>query len=112
LKRVFVAGKITADTPDGTFANIRAGLEACNRLMEMGLAPFPVFCDFAYLVNGHVPVYNLQEVSLTWLEVADAVLMLPDWESSKGARRERMRAQTMCLPIFYNTKDLLEWAQK
>jgi hypothetical protein len=84
---------------------------ACRGLIEMGLHPFPVFCDYAYLMNDHIPVAMLQNVSLAWLEVADAVLMLPDWERSKGARRERQRAKTMCIPIFYNTKDLLEWAQ-
>ena len=112
MKRVFVAGMISAEDTEGLFENIRIGMAICRRLMEMGLAPFPEFCDFAYLVNDHVPVSTLQQVSLAWLEVADAVLMLPDWERSAGARKERQRAETMCIPIFYNTKDLLEWAQK
>jgi hypothetical protein len=48
------------------------------------------------------------ELDNHFLEACDALLMLPDWDQSKGAIAERELAINLGLPVFYDIQELVE----
>ena len=48
------------------------------------------------------------ELDMHFLEGCDAILMLPTWGRSAGARKERDWAVTNGMPVFYSFEELLE----
>ncbi len=42
----------------------------------------------------------------------DAVLMIPNWGASSGARKEEREARAKNLPVFYSLSELREWLEK
>lgn len=44
--------------------------------------------------------------ALGLLYASDAVLLLPDWENSKGAQKERAAARRLGMRIFYDPKEI------
>lgn len=86
---VYLAGPYTADTPEGIAANIAVARKVAIELWEKGFAVicphlntahFEVDCQCEYLdyVNGDLAI----------VERVDAVVLLPGWRSSPGARVE------------------------
>jgi hypothetical protein len=53
-----------------------------------------------YMPEGLTPA-DYMRVSLAQIEAADAVLMLPDWEYSKGAVIEKLYAEYIGKKILY-----------
>ena len=92
LTRVYIAGPVTGRTDyEEKFAAAEALLEA------MDCEPYnPVK---AGLVEGW-EYRNYINRGLDMLMLADAIYMLPDWESSPGARLERMYAEICGLKVI------------
>lgn len=106
MKRIYLAGPISGDTL--TFLeNVRRGLKASVELIKMGHAVFSPFLDYQFnLVAGDGRSLTLDEYqanSMAWLEVADAVYVLPGWQFSRGTKLEIDRALELNIPVlFYN----------
>jgi hypothetical protein len=69
---------------------------------------------------GHIPLnpavlpdgldYNEYiRIDLCILRAADAILMLDDWEDSKGAIMEKKYAEFLNLKVFYNLNELSKY---
>jgi len=58
------------------------------------------------------------ELDIIFLQrIADAVLAMPGWEDSRGAKKEVEWAKENNLPIFYpnspeDINDIIEWSEK
>jgi len=123
MRRIFLAGPIT---PRGRRTDCQPFLEqtnltgeylfnvtdfiaAENALLCRGWAPFNPAKDLLnFLVAG--PSCDLtpfiEPCDLAWLEVCDAILMLPGWETSKGAVIEHQRAAELGMPIYYSIEEV------
>lgn len=66
-----------------------------NELLKRPIITGQLPCFYAYCL-----IYDMMELSLT-----DAICMLPDWESSPGAKAELAFAQAIGLKVFKLTKD-------
>jgi len=112
MKRVYVAGKYSADNVISVLENIRIGNQAATEVFLAGFAPFSPWLDhqFQFYLQGDekLEVKDYYEYSLAWLEVSDAMLVLPGYEESKGTLAEIVRANELNIPIFYSLKDLKE----
>jgi hypothetical protein len=110
MKRIFVAGPYSADNVIAMLDNISAGLRMSTRIMLAGGSPFCPFADFLMhlvLRDGEsLGVNDYYAHSLEWLEVADAVMVLPGWEASKGTLAELDRARLLGIPVFYDFHSL------
>ena len=86
-KRVYIAGAINAPSAGKYLNNIRKGIQLSSKVFLLGYAPFSPFVDFLFnLVMDDVDVTHIKtedfyEYSIAWLEKADAVLVVPGWES-------------------------------
>lgn len=114
IKRVYVAGPYSANNVLDVLKNIGRGEKACAELFSLGFAPFCPWHDKSYVTDrfdDQFTVRQFYDYSLAWLEVSDAVYVLPNSENSKGTQAEIKRASELNVPIFYSIEDLLEGEQ-
>lgn len=105
---IYVAGPYTlghAEDPLAVLRNIAAGERACAILRRHGVAPYSPWADRTQIVaevhDGGPPlsVEEYQQASLAWMLRADAVIVLPGSESSRGVARERAAATAAGIPV-------------
>lgn len=111
---IYPAGPMSNANPLLFLRNLDEGQIWTARLFEEGFSPFPVFTDFAYLMRV-MPVPPIESVwnrSIQWLRRADAVFCIPGWQQSRGVAQERMVAESLSIPIFYEMDDLIGWADE
>jgi nucleoside 2-deoxyribosyltransferase len=106
---IYVAGAYSADNVISVLDNIREGTRVGVELMLAGYAPFVPWLDHQfqfYLREGEaLTVDDYYEYSIAWLEKADALLVLPNSEHSKGTQREIARAIELGIPVCHTLND-------
>lgn len=114
MKKVYVAGPYSANNVIDVLANIRVGIHESAKLLKHGFAVFCPFLDFQFALTHYalgLEKEHYQANSMAWVEVSDAIFVLPGSENSGGVKRELARARELMIPIFYTMKDLMEWGQ-
>lgn len=108
MKKVYIAGAISANNQFDFMDNARRGITGFKDALLAGYYPFCPHMDFvSLLVDGRpVPLETLYAYSMAWLEASDAVMVVPGWENSKGTKKEIERATELGIPVFYSLKDL------
>jgi len=110
MKRVYVAGAYSADNVLAVQANIRRGMQLAYEVLQAGLGPFAPWLDFTYGYFGDISLDRYYAYSIAWLEVADALLVVPEGaEQSRGTQAEIEHAKQLGIPIFWSLDDLLAW---
>lgn len=109
-KRVYVAGAYSASNIISALDNMRRGMRAGLEVLLAGFAPFVPWFDYHFQLmirdEETLTVQNYYDYSMAWLEVSDAVLVLPNSENSKGTQAEIQRAKELNIPIFYSLDEL------
>lgn len=106
MRVVFVSGPYTAKDAVVKQGYIRQAKEASHRLWQEG---FAVICphtnsgDFA----GIAPERTFLEGYLELLRRSDAVLLLPGWDQSRGARAEMGEATVKGIPVYHSIEALI-----
>jgi len=110
MKRVYVAGAYSADNVMDIFKNIRKGMRMSTKVFLAGYAPFCPWLDYQYILmlreGEFLSLEHFYEYGLAWLEVSDAVLVLPDSENSVGTQEEIAEAALHNIPVYYKIEDL------
>lgn len=124
MKIVFIAGQLTTgwDGKDRSFIenNIRRAEQYQLALANAGVG---AFCAHTHTAFHHEKGSKASEdyyyeMDLEFLKrVADAVLAVPGWEKSKGAKYEVELAIKNNLPVFYpkspeDIKEIISWSQR
>lgn len=89
--KVFISGAISGDP------NYRAKFEKVEK--ELRARGYLVMSP-AILPEGF-KWHEYMTITLAMLECCDAILMLEDWEKSRGAKLEHEMAEGKGIPIFY-----------
>ncbi len=109
-KRVYVAGAYSANNVIGVLDNMRRGMRASTEIILMGFAPFCPWFDYHFQLmlrnNERLSVQDYYDYSIAWLEVSEAVLVLPNSENSVGTTKEIQKAQELGIPIYYSKETL------
>jgi hypothetical protein len=114
MKKIYVAGCYSADNVIDVLANIRKGIHVSAKIMCLGFAVFCPWLDFQIALTSfgkELTKRNYQDNSMAWVEVSDAVFVLPHSEKSNGVKRELDRARSLGIPIFDNLAELTMWGQ-
>lgn len=104
--RIYISGPISK----GNWSdNFHAFCKAFEKLKDLGAAPFNPGKSMLYPGNQHIPHNVWLEIDLAWVEVADAVFLLPG--ESTGAEMECAHARTKGIPIFVSYYDVCAWME-
>lgn len=115
MKRIYIAGKYNDKDIVSCLANIRRGIEMGAYLVKEGFAVYCPFLDFQFglsMFGYAIEKKDYQDNSMAWVEVSDALFILPGWETSGGTKREIARAESLCIPVFYDLEGLREWSTR
>ena len=111
-KRIYIAGSMSDSSCLQFLENLRRGIRVSAELVMLSYHPFSPFIDFQFFLalrnDEKITDKMIKEYSLSWLEVSDAVLVLPDYESSKGTIAEIKRAKELGIPIYYSMEELVD----
>jgi len=114
--RVYVAGAYSASNVVSVLDNMRKGMRAGTQVFLAGYAPFVPWFDFHFQLMLHeeekLSVEDYYKYSVSWLDVSNAMLVIPGYEDSKGTQKEIARAKELKIPVFYNIKELDEYFGK
>lgn len=115
MKVVYIAGPFRAKTPFGVKLNVDAAEKEMHDLVvfaHMHGFKISVLCPHAMTRNldGTADDPYWLDATLELMRRCDAVLMLPSWEVSAGARGERAEALRLGMPVFYARHELLDWS--
>ena len=110
MKRIYIAGAIRSTDPLQFLENIRRGMRLSAQAIMAGYAVYSPFVDFNFFLQLHpgerIPVEMIQAQSMAWLEVCDAVLVVPGWENSQGTAAEIAVAHVEGIPVVYSLEEL------
>jgi hypothetical protein len=106
MKKIYVAGKYSADNIIDVLKNIREGIKISAKILKFGHIPFSPFLDHQFLFYEDLTVKELRKYSIEWLKVCDILFVLPNSEKSKGTQEEIKIAQKMGIPIVYKLNEL------
>lgn len=117
ILRIYVAGAITPYPSEhpvmGFLGNIKRGVRASLEVLLAGLVPFSPFLDYQYWFylrgNEKITEKMIKDLSMEWLRVSDAVLVLPKWRKSSGTKAEVVIARELKIPVFYNLEDIIDY---
>ncbi len=102
MKRVYVAGKLNDDAC-GYIVNIHRMIIWAEKVRKLGFAVFVPGLDFLQgVVFGNWAYKDYFDNSQPWLDVADAVFLVPGWETSSGTKREIERAKNNGTPVYFD----------
>lgn len=108
MDRVYVAGAYSASDVLGVLENIRRGIKQCAKILKEG--KYAVYCPWLdhqyHFFEPDITVEQYQNNSMAWLEVSNVVIVLPDWEKSKGTKREIARAKQLGIEIVFISEGL------
>jgi len=117
MKRIYVAGAYSDDNVLGVLKNIGRGQHWAAMLFKKGFAPFTPWHDKEFVIHFYDSEFTVQEFydySIAWLEVSDAVFIVPNatglkrWQDSAGTLKEIEIAEKLNIPIYYSLPELLK----
>lgn len=120
IQRIYVAGAITPYKSEhpvfGFLGNIARGIRMSLTLLLKGYFPFCPFLDYQYwffLLEGEaISEKMIKGMSMAWLEVSDAIMVLPKYRKSGGTKAEIDRARELDIPVFYNVEDMIDYEEE
>ena len=107
MKVIYIAGKYTGETHDGTSysqisRNILTARECAIKIWQAGaacLCPHLNTAHFEVDCSGDAEMFYKGDLEL--LARCDAVYLLPSWNVSTGAVKEKLYADKIAMPVFY-----------
>lgn len=104
--KIYVAGKLNAGAVN-YIKNVHDMMEVAVKLREMGPAPFVPCLDVLLgFMSGNWGYEDYIGCNMPFVEVCDAILMMPSWEDSPGAMREYDEAVIKNVKIYYQIEDV------
>jgi len=110
MKVVYIAGPFTAPTPHEIEYNIRDAEYVGLEVAALGMSALVPHSVGRFAVGTFDEAY-WYEATMAQLRKCDAVMMVPGWEESIGAKQERDEAIALNIPVFEILDDLKLWKE-
>jgi nucleoside 2-deoxyribosyltransferase len=112
MRRIYIAGPYSANNIITALDNIREGMRAATEVFLAGYYPFCPWHDMNYQLmlrpGESISLQAYYDYSLAWLEVSDAMLVIGDYQKSKGTMNEIAVALVEQIPVFYSLDELVK----
>lgn len=112
MKRIYVAGKYSADNVMDVLGNIRSGIAMSRELLLLWCAPYCPWLDFLYVITADLMDFDkmdktiFQRASMEWVGCCDAMIVISGADTSRGVRAEIERARELNIPVYYEISDM------
>lgn len=104
--KVYVAGKLN-DMAVDYIKNCHKMIKMAKVARNAGFSVYVPCIDFLEgLVDGYFGYEDYFENSQPWLMAADAILLVPGWETSSGTIREIELAKSKNIPVFFDVESM------
>jgi hypothetical protein len=107
VKVIYIAGKYRGPTPWAVEQNIRAAEEVAARVLQLGMMPLCPHANTRHM-EGVASDEHFLAGTLELMRRCDAVVLVPNWRDSAGARAEVDEAKRLGLPVFNEPEHVLE----
>lgn len=109
MHRIYVAGALNGMATD-YIKNLHRMIKYANEIRKNGYAVFVPGLDFLQgIISGTWGYNDYFNNSYSWLQVSEAMFVVPGWEKSKGTKREIKKAEAIGIPVFYKLKSLYKY---
>lgn len=108
-RQIYIAGRYRAPTRWGIVTNCRAAEAVAYEVARIGGFPCCPHTNTALWFEDLGTAEFWLEGTLEWMRRCDAVIMVPGWEQSSGARAERAEAIRLHKPVFETIAELHRW---
>ncbi len=108
MKVIYIAGPFSGEHAWAVEQNVRRAEELGYSVSCLGAAPCIPHTNSRFFNGTHTYEFWI-EATAALLSKCDAVIFLPSWESSSGARKEHAQALREGIPIFYHLDTLEGW---
>lgn len=108
MKVGYVAGPFRGPSAWGIRENVRAAERVALDVWRAGAACLCPHTNTAHF-DGLLADDIFLDGDIEMLRRCDFVIMVDGWETSMGARAERLAAFRFDLPVFYSAADAAEW---
>lgn len=98
--QAYLAGKYTDTTRTREVHNIEAALVAACALTKKGIKPIVPHASGSHRVTWDVAMNRCREIIRSMATDRDYLVLLPGWETSRGAVEERQLALDLGLPVL------------
>lgn len=110
MKKVYIAGKVSDEDFNEVAQKFAAAHSEIDKLGFIPINPVEMVQNY-FITNFPFQTLSKDEVWKIAMQVCikelvdcDAVVLLPCWEQSKGAKIERQLADDLDIPIFHFSK--------
>ena len=104
MKKVYIAGRYSADNVLDVLENIRKGTRFGAVAMLNGFIPYIPWLDhqiaLALRNDERVSVEQYKMASIEWLKVCDQVWVIPMKRMSRGVKEEILLAKKLGIPVL------------
>ena len=105
-KRVYIAGALNGMAVD-YIKNIHRMIIWAEKVRALGYAVYIPCLDFLCgVVHGNWSYEQYFSMNQPWLEVSDAIFLVPGWERSIGTKKEIAMAAQRNIPVFESMIEL------
>lgn len=105
---VYLAGPFRDPDPAVMVARTRAAQRMAVAVAQCGCAPYVPHANLGY-AYGLIDEAEAARFNDAILRRCDAVLLLPGWGESVGARHELDLAKRLGMPVFFSLEELQAW---
>lgn len=113
MKLIYVAGPFTAADRAGVQRNIAAAEAIGLEVARLGACPVVPHANTSHPNYEAIQPYAFWiEATIALLRHCDALVTVPGWEASTGARGEVEEAARLRMPAFHTIAELDQWLRQ
>ena len=106
--KVYIAGKLNDMAVDYLY-NVHKMMVTAEDVRKSGYSVYVPAIDYTMgIMFGWKDYHDYFDNSQPWLRVADAIFLVPGWETSSGTKKEMETADSLNIPIFDNIEKMNE----